>query len=712
MSEALRLFGENATDFTTLGVGVLPDAISAKVTEERNGAFELTVEYPVDGAHFADIALGSIIACKPSPYADHAQPFRVYSITAPMSGRVTIDAQHISYDLNAYTVKPFTASEVGAAMGGLESHIVGECPFTFKTDKATKADFALSVPQSVRATLGGVDGSILDTYTGEYEWDGLTVRLLAHRGEDRGVTVEYGKNLTDLRQEQNNAAVYTHVYPFWHSDEAGTVTLDSPVSTGITGRERTLTLDLSSDDSLRTEGDAAPTQAQLLAACNAYIKAHELTRPKVSITVDFIELAKSEQYAGTAPLERVWLCDTVTVRFPKLGVDATAEVIKGTYDVLLDRWDKVELGDAKSTLSSTIAAMPTEIAKATTSSRSFTAAAVDAATKALTGVTGGHVVIWNSVTHLPDEPDEILIMDTDSIETAVNVWRYNAAGWGHSSSGYAGPYTMAAYVGDSSHAGGFVADYITSGTIDAAVVTIANLLKIGNDSTAHVEVRSDGAHIIDASGTERALFGETGRVGQTSGIHTVQDGDGFYVMDGDKVQSSFKRLAVNLGVNNASAKINLCGDNGRIEYDKDVGLTISTGERSSLTRYGVLYISQKYGVGARPRATADASGPHGLALGPTQGDAHPWQIALNMGSRVLSGDGGTSAVLFDSSELSWYIGRMWDPSKCYVGAMNGDGNEQEAHVQGTTYLGGSIFVVFDRAVSGSIRVNWFSAVLI
>lgn len=259
---------------------------------------------------------------------------------------------------------------------------------------------------------------------------------------------------------------------------------------------------------------------------------------------------------------------------------------------------------------------------------------------------------------------------------------------------------------------GFVADYITSGTIDAAVVTIANLLKIGNDSTAHVEVRSDGAHIIDASGTERALFGETGRVGQTSGIHTVQDGDGFYVMNGDKVQSSFKRLEVNLGVNTASAKINLCGDNGRIEYEKDVGLSISTGERSSLTRYCALYISQKYGVGARPRATADASALHGLALGPMQFDAKPWQIALNMGSRVLSGDGGTSAVLFYSSEIAWNIGRMWDSSKCYVGAMNGDGSTSDAHVEGCTYLGGDIYAVFDRAVSGSIRVNWFSAVLI
>lgn len=502
MSEALRLFGENATDFTTLGVGVLPDAISAKVTEERNGAFELTVEYPVDGAHFADIALGSIIACKPSPYADHAQPFRVYSITTPMSGRVTIDAQHISYDLNAYTVKPFTASEVGAAMGGLGSHIVGKCPFTFKTDKAAKADFALSVPQSVRATLGGVDGSVLDTYTGEYLWDGFTVTLMGHRGEDRGVTVEYGKNLTDLKQERNNAQVYTHVYPFWHSDDKGTVTLDAPVSTGIAGRTRTLTLDLSSDESLRAEDDAAPTKAQLRAACDAYMKEHELTRPKVSITVDFVELAKSVQYADLAPLERVWLCDTVTVRFPKLGVDATAEVIKGTYDVLLDRWDSVELGDAKSTLSSTIAALPAATARAVAQAQGRMAVAVDAATKALTGITGGNVVIWNSVTHLPQNPDEILIMDTDSIETAVNVWRYNLAGWGHSSTGYAGPYTMAGTL-----ASGLVADYITSGTIDASIVNIANLLTIGSDGVGRVVIDSAGMHVYDSAGSLVAEYG-------------------------------------------------------------------------------------------------------------------------------------------------------------------------------------------------------------
>lgn len=492
----MRLFGEDATVFDSLGIGELPDAARAEVVEERNGEYELEFDYPVTGTRYGEIKLGRIVCCKPSPHAASDQPFRIYGITRPLDGQVTVNAAHISYDLNAESVGPVSASSAVEAMAAVQDETVGGSAFTYWTDKETVASMNVPTPSSARSLLGGVEGGVLDTYGGEYEFDAWTVKLHEQRGSDRGVLVEYGKNLVDIRQEENNRDVYTDVAPFWYSEDIGLVTLDDTVPTGLSGRTRTLTLDLSADESLQPNAEpTAPTAEMLEAACLAYISSHGLDEPKVSIEVDFAELSKAEGYEDIGLLESVWLCDTVHVRFAELGVDATAKVVRGVYDVLADRWSTVELGDARSTLAKTIAAQGEGLARVVSEAvetiKGAYTSAIESATYALTGITGGHVVIWNSVTQSPEEPNEILIMDTDSVETAVNVWRWNAAGWGHSSTGYAGPYTMGAVLGT-----GIYADFITAGTMNANLVKAGLLKAAVGDSYWNMET---GAFLIDTS---------------------------------------------------------------------------------------------------------------------------------------------------------------------------------------------------------------------
>lgn len=526
----MRLFDENATVFDSLGIGELPDASRAEVVEERNGMFELEFDYPVTGTRYGELKLGRIVCCKPSPHAGGDQPFRIYGITRPLDGKVTVDAAHISYDLNAESVGPVSASSAVEAMAAVHDGTAGGSAFTYWTDKETVATMNVPTPSSARSLLGGVEGGVLDVYGGEYEFDTWTVKLHEQRGSDRGVLIEYGKNLVDIRQEENNRNVYTHVAPFWYNADIGLATLDHAVPTGLSGRRRTLTLDLSADESLQSEGEpVAPTSEQLEAACLAYISSHGLDEPKVSIEVDFAELSKAEGYEGIGVLESVWLCDTVHVRFAELGVDATAKVVRGVYDVLADRWSTVELGDARSTLAKTIAAQGESISRvveeAVESIRGAYAAAIETATYALTGITGGHVVIWNSVTRSPEEPNEILIMDTDSVETAINVWRWNAAGWGHSSTGYAGPYTMGAVLGT-----GIYADFITAGTLNANLVK-AGLLKAAlGDSFWNMET---GEFLIDKSALmtsqSTTLAGDLANAAKTATNYIASAPDGFVV---------------------------------------------------------------------------------------------------------------------------------------------------------------------------------------
>lgn len=445
------------------GIGLLRDCIRCTVTEERNGGYELELVYPITGQHYAALALRALIRAKPNP-AGSEQDFRIYKISRPIGGQVTVNAQHISYDLSGVPVSPFSAQNAPAALAGLKAHAAAECPFDFWTDLSTTAAFAVSVPSSIRSLLGGVEGSILDVYGGEYEWDNTTVKLHARRGTDRGVTIRYGKNLTDLTQEENCADVYTGVYPYWAgSDGSGLVQLPEKTlaAQGEYGFVRILPLDLSE------KFEQPPTEEQLRTAAQTYMKQNRIGVPEVSMTVSFAQLGQTEEYEEKALLEQVDLGDTVRVEFPKLGVSASARCVKTVYNVLLDRYDSVELGDARANIADTIASQGQTI-KALPRSSAMQSI-INSATSMITGNRGGYVVLHSSTGS--KEPDEILIMNKPDIETARNVWRWNKAGLGYSGNGYNGPYGTAITAD-----GKIVADYIAAGTLNAAMIRVINLI--------------------------------------------------------------------------------------------------------------------------------------------------------------------------------------------------------------------------------------------
>ena len=445
------------------GIGLLRDCIRCTVTEERNGGYELELVYPITGQHYAALALRALIRAKPNP-AGSEQDFRIYKISRPIGGQVTVNAQHISYDLSGVPASPFSAQNAPAALAGLKAHAAAECPFDFWTDLSTTAAFTVSVPSSIRSLLGGVEGSILDVYGGEYEWDNTTVKLHARRGIDRGVTIRYGKNLTDLTQEENCAEVYTGVYPYWAgSDGSGLVQLPEKTlaAQGNYGFVRILPLDLSE------KFEQPPTEEQLRTAAQTYMKQNRIGVPKVSMTVSFAQLGQTKEYEGKALLEQVDLGDTVRVEFSRLGVSASARCVKTVYNVLLDRYDSVELGDARANIADTIASQGQTI-KALPRSSAMQSV-INSATSMITGNRGGYVVLHSSTGS--KEPDEILIMDKPDIETARNVWRWNKAGLGFSGNGYNGPYGTAITAD-----GKIVADYIAAGTLNAAMIRVINLI--------------------------------------------------------------------------------------------------------------------------------------------------------------------------------------------------------------------------------------------
>lgn len=344
------LYPSSERDFITQGLGVLTDALFCQVTEERNGQFELSMVYPVTGIHYAEISKGCLILAAPNP-SDPWQPFRIYRITRPMRGKVTIYGEHISYDLNGASILPFVAFSPQEACEQLSKQDLAAHGFAFDSDIYSERSLTVKTPASIRSILGGRSGSMLDVYHGEYRFDRFTVSLLASRGEDRGATIRYGKNLTDITQDENIADMYTHVFPFWcKADEDKVVYLPEyviPVP-GEFDHQRNYHLDLS------TEFEEEPTEDEIRAATESYIKSANLGVPKVSITASFVQLEQAIEYKDLLPVELVRLCDTVHVYYEALGINTTAKVIKTVYDVLLDRYDHVEIGDPKYSLADTL----------------------------------------------------------------------------------------------------------------------------------------------------------------------------------------------------------------------------------------------------------------------------------------------------------------------------------------------------------------------
>lgn len=465
------LYKANATDFTTYGIGVLKDCTSCEVTEERNGAFECVLKYPITGAMYKEISLERLVKAKPNDTAND-QVFRIYRVTTPINGQITVYAQHISYDLSNVAALQWEAESISPqlAMERVFQNTATPHNFICQTEYSAAKAFSVKKPQSVRACLGGVAGSFLDLWGGEYEWDNFKVIHHQGRGQYTGVVIEYGKNLTDLEHDSENTDVYTDLLPY------AIVTAEDGTETAVTLSEVLLLIADSTLVQRKTlirdfteyfDEDEPVTEDTLRAYANKYLKSNPMGTPTPTLTVAFEPLWKQPEYA--AVLERVSLCDIVTIRHSLLGITAKAKVITTKYDTLAEKYISIELGSSKANLLNNVSAAEAAAEDAASKVDRFPVlmnSAIKNATGLITGQTGGYVVIHTDSTN--GKPYELLILDAPSIEEAVNVWRWNVGGLGFSHNGYNGPYETAITAD-----GQIVADFITSGTL------VANIIKAG-----------------------------------------------------------------------------------------------------------------------------------------------------------------------------------------------------------------------------------------
>ena len=505
------LYDRLETRFATNGIGRLSECTRCIVTEERNGIYECEFDIPITGEHYSEIIPNKTTILATHDDTHDMQPFDVYRKSAPnINGIVTFYAHHISYRLNDVVVMPFTASSLVEAISSIPNYSVGVNPFTFWTDKTTTGNYSNKVPNSARGLLGGQENSLLDVYgKGDYEFDRFTVKLHANRGVDSGVEIRYGKNLTDLSYDNDYSSVANAVVPYWSNTEGGIVTLPEMVIVREGIDPIVVPLTDHNDIILRTETNEPieasttiidvvpldltdafseePSVEELRSAAISRFSASGMWEPDETIDVNFVQLWQTEEYKDYAPLQRVRLCDTVTVIYNALGVRAIKKkVVKTTYNVLLDRYDSVELGTpsvsfAEAVRSGLLEEVPTN---------SMLEAAIQYATEMIRGGLGGYVVMTPGANGYPQE---ILIMDTPDVDTAVNVWRFNQGGLGHSHSGYQGPFDDIALTQD----GKINASMITTGVLNANLITAGTI----KDKTSKNYWNLDSGQLVTKQGT-------------------------------------------------------------------------------------------------------------------------------------------------------------------------------------------------------------------
>lgn len=498
-------------------IGWLAEASDCQCTEERNGVFELEFQYPMLGRYAADLVIDRYVKAKPNASAAN-QFFHIRKVSKPINGMFTVSCEHISYALSGYPVPTVSASgnaqvAINAILTAAKNQLGKDTGFSVATTDIILSSSIALTNVSARAALGGVSGSVLDVYGGEYEFDNHTIKLHKARGKDRGVRIAYGRNMTELKCDIDMDSAYTGIYGYVKNDNVDLHSYKAVTnSSGINAK--TLIRDFSSDFS---GGDGEITQSGLDSAVSAYAAANDINSPSVSMTVSFVDLSQSPEYASFSALEAVNLCDTVKIYHKDLNIDIKAKVIKTTYDVLRERYTSIELGSPRANFADVIRQTVKEAADAkslaVSSKSEITAAfekAIADATAAITGNSGGYIRL-----NPAENPQELLIMNTPNAETATKIWRWNLSGLGYSNKGYNGPYKTAI-----TQDGRIVADFVDTGTLTANIIKAGIMQSVNGQFSFNLETGHISASDVDITGGDINLDG---------GMLSVKSSDGYRV---------------------------------------------------------------------------------------------------------------------------------------------------------------------------------------
>ena len=462
------LYEKGTTDFSRNGLGFLNNVISAKITEELNGDYSLTFDYPLNELLSNELLEERIVKCRVSDGTN--QCFIIKNVVKTYE-KMTISCSHLFYLLltdlaediypQNLSPKPFLDWILARA-----NYVL---PFTTTSDVSVQKTGRYVRKNIVEVILGEQNNSMVNLFGIEIKRNNWNIALNSRIGADRGEKLLYGKNITGINLTIDTNEMYTRIMPIGFDGlmlpekyiDADNIE-DYPYPKIGIFEFSEIRYDPNDSEAYHDIEDAYTALRNAVAE----LYANGVNQPKINIKINWLELSKTEEYKQYSNLERVELGDTIHAEI--FGLNYTTRVIKTIYNPLNDRVEQFEIGTFQPSYASQMNKYEFDLQSINPAS--ILEEAKDNATSLITSAMGGYVYKTNN---------ELYIMDTDNPSTAVHVWRWNINGLGYSNNGINGPYGLAMTMD-----GQIVADFITTGVLTTSVIQGYDSLttQVGNNT--------------------------------------------------------------------------------------------------------------------------------------------------------------------------------------------------------------------------------------
>ena len=368
------LFNKNETVFDTYGLGEL-NVTKGTVTRERNGNYTLYAEIPVNDPMVVILKKEMKLKADAGLRTKN-QTFEISRIVKDSSKIVKIYGQHISHKLEYMAIRNHTIlnGTAQSALARWKDALIGDYSFDIWSDIQTSATTTLTIDKvtNARLALGGVEGSILDTWGGEYEFDNMTVRLHKQLGRTAPTVLEYGRNILSAETDETIEDAYTSVLPFatytperpegdTSDNQPDPITVTIPENyvdskyKALYAHRRIKVVDFSSEFNSDSKKKNIPTAEKLRKLATDYMERNAIGKLKINTKIEYVDLAKTLDYADRAWIEELELCDIVPIYYPQIGLtDETAKVTTITYDFVNERNASVEFGEVGTNVRATM----------------------------------------------------------------------------------------------------------------------------------------------------------------------------------------------------------------------------------------------------------------------------------------------------------------------------------------------------------------------
>lgn len=459
----INIYDSKETNFNNNGLAIISkNAISCVVAEEGNSGYNLVLEYPIikDDKKFAYLKEENIIKA-PTPKSE-GQLFRITHVKRNTK-TITITANHIFYDLLGYFIedtRPTGQSGISAIQNILDG-TVDKHRFSSNSN-ISRVNTAFYIRKNVvESLISDLDQSFLNRWGGELERDNFNIKINDVIGQDRGFEVKYGKNLESIEENIDMTSIVTKVMVTGLNENDTTLMLpEKYIESKYINNYANISTKEFHYTELKVDTEKGITKEiifeKLREQARDLFEVQKIDLPKFNYKINFVELSKTEEYKNYSILQQIYLYDIVAIEHKILNLDLKAKVISYKYDAIANKYLEIELGDFKDNISSSFTKIENtlkDVSNLILQNKTDLEKAIDRASDLIKNSLGGYVLKRNG---------ELLIMDTEDVNTAKQCWRFGLNGLGYSSTGYNGKYELAMTMD-----GAINASFITTGYLNA-----------------------------------------------------------------------------------------------------------------------------------------------------------------------------------------------------------------------------------------------------